>query len=72
MLLLIYRREGASDGLYIIGNIESERDNYTKFNYNAYQTIVGADQLLVTPLQAREHRTHYRVSHAKRVRKKNH
>ncbi len=41
------------NGLHIIGNIESERGNYIEFYDNIYRTIVGRDQLLVTPLQAR-------------------
>ncbi|MDQ2719800.1 MAG: Gfo/Idh/MocA family oxidoreductase [Bacteroidota bacterium] len=41
------------NGLHIIGNIESERGNYREFYNNVYQTIVCKDQLLVTPLEAR-------------------
>ena len=41
------------NGCHIIGNIESEPGNYTEFYDNVYRTIVDKDQLLVTPLQAR-------------------
>ena len=41
------------NGLHINGNIESERGNYAEFYDNVYKTIIGRDQLMVTPMQAR-------------------
>jgi len=41
------------NGLHITGNIESERGNYAEFYDNIYNTILSRDQLIVTPVQAR-------------------
>lgn len=41
------------NGLNISGSIESEKGNYAEFYENIYKTIVSGDQLIVTPIQAR-------------------
>ena len=41
------------NGMHLIGNIESEKGNYTAFYENVYHTIIGKESLIVTPLQAR-------------------
>ncbi|MEO8413388.1 MAG: Gfo/Idh/MocA family oxidoreductase [Ginsengibacter sp.] len=41
------------NGQHFIGKIESEKGNYTDFYQNIYDTIIGKDTLMVTPLEAR-------------------
>jgi scyllo-inositol 2-dehydrogenase (NADP+) len=41
------------NGQHFVGKIESEKGNYTAFYQNVYNTIIGKEQLIVTPLQAR-------------------
>ena len=41
------------NGMHIIGNIESEAGNYSRFYSNIYNTLTGKEQLIVTPQQAR-------------------
>lgn len=41
------------DGLHFNGFIETERGDYRKYYDNIYKTIIGKEQLIVTPLQAR-------------------
>jgi predicted dehydrogenase len=41
------------NGLHITGNVESERGNYAEFYDNIYKTLVRSEQLMVTPMQAR-------------------
>ena len=40
-------------GQHFVGKIESEKGDYTAFYQNVYDTITGKEQLIVTPLQAR-------------------
>ncbi len=41
------------NGQHFVGKIESEKGDYTAFYENVYNTIIGKEQLIVTPLQAR-------------------
>ena len=41
------------NGQHFVGKIESEKGDYTAFYQNVYNTIIGKEQLIVTPLQAR-------------------
>lgn len=41
------------NGQHIVGKIESEKGNYGVFYLNVYNTISGKEDLIVTPLQAR-------------------
>ncbi|MEO7121247.1 MAG: oxidoreductase [Ginsengibacter sp.] len=41
------------NGQHFIGKIESERGNYSDFYLNIYNAIMGNENLIVTPLQAR-------------------
>ena len=41
------------NGVHIVGNIESEKGNYAEFYDNVRKTILGLEQLIVTPLQSR-------------------
>lgn len=41
------------NGQHFIGKIESEKGDYAGFYQNIYDTIVGKDTLIVTPLEAR-------------------
>jgi scyllo-inositol 2-dehydrogenase (NADP+) len=40
-------------GQHFVGKIESEKGDYTRFYQNIYNTILGNEQLIVSPLQAR-------------------
>ncbi len=41
------------NGQHFVGKIESEKGDYTAFYQNVYNTIIGKEKLIVTPLQAR-------------------
>lgn len=41
------------NGLHLVGNVESETGNYSGFYTNVYNVITGKEELIVTPLQAR-------------------
>jgi predicted dehydrogenase len=41
------------NGLHLTGNIESEAGNYGGYYNNIYNAIIGKEQLIVTPIQAR-------------------
>lgn len=41
------------NGLHFNGSIETEIGDYRKYYHNIYKTIIGEEQLIVTPLQAR-------------------
>ena len=41
------------DSQHFVGKIESEKGDYTAFYQNVYNTIIGKEKLMVTPLQAR-------------------
>jgi len=41
------------NGQHFIGKIESEQGNYSNFYLNIYKAILGKEQLIVTPMQAR-------------------
>lgn len=41
------------NGMHIIGKVESEKGDYRKFYENVYRTLLGEEDLKVTPIQAR-------------------
>jgi predicted dehydrogenase len=41
------------DGQHFVGKIESEKGDYAAYYRNVYHTILGKEDLIVTPLQAR-------------------
>ncbi|KAA9035865.1 oxidoreductase [Ginsengibacter hankyongi] len=41
------------DGQHFIGKIESEKGDYSRFYNNIYNAIIGKEELIVTPVQAR-------------------
>lgn len=43
----------AYNDIHIVGKVESERGDYREFYANVYKTLIGGEELLVTPVQAR-------------------
>lgn len=41
------------NGQHLVGKIESEKGDYAAFYQNIYDTIIGKEKLIVTPLEAR-------------------